>query len=359
MSRPRVLVVGVGRRSAGGVWAVLSTLLGSSLARSFALTHVATHRDGSGADKLIAAARGIARVAGILLARQADLVWVHTSADFSFRRKSVVVGLCRLFRMPCVLHVHGSSVEGYYRDAPPPEQAMVRAVLRAADLVIALSPARERQLQAITPCRTASVFNPVVIPPPADDDRRVAGRIVTFGRLGERKGSKVLVSAVAALATAHPEAHVILAGDGDHEGVIRHAHRLEIADRVEVRRWIPPEEVGRLLDSASAFALPSRDEGLPVALLEAMAHALPVVVTPVGGIPDLVEEGVHGYLVPPDDPDALSEALGRILDDPAHGRTLGRAGRREVECAAAVPVVVKELEVLLRRTLAQAAGRRL
>ncbi len=343
MSRPRVLVVGPGPRSAGGVWAVISTLSRSTLARDYSLRHIATHRDGGGRAKLAAAATGIARVARELARRRVDLLWVHVSADFSFRRKTVVVALGRLARVPVVLHVHGSDVEVWYRAASAPEQAVVRWVLRSADLVIALTPTWEGRLRDMTPCRTTAIMNPVAIPPEAPDAGRVPGRVVSLGRLGERKGSAVLVAAIARLAAQGVDASLVLAGDGDRDAVETEARRLGVADRVEIRSWIGPEEVAELLDSAAVFALPSREEGLPVALLEAMAHALPVVVTPVGGIPDLVRDVEHGAMVRPDDPEGLAAAIGGLLADPEAARARGRAGRDEVTRRCAVPVVVARL----------------
>jgi glycosyltransferase involved in cell wall biosynthesis len=352
MSRPRVLIVGPGPQSAGGVWAVINTLTRSTLARDLSLRHIATHRDGPGKVKLQAAAAGIARVTRELALRRPDLLWIHVSADFSFRRKTVVTALGRLFRVPIVLHVHGSDVEVWYRATSRPEQAVVRAVLRAADLVIALTPTWEARLRAMTDCTTTAIMNPVAVPVLPDDAARIPGRIVSTGRLGERKGSKVLVEAVAILAGEGRDVSLVLAGDGDREGVEARAAELGVADRVEIRSWIGPDEVAAMLRTASVFALPSREEGLPVSLLEAMAHALPVVVTPVGGIPDLVSDGVHGRLVQPDDPPGLADALRGLLDDPPGARALGAAGRAEVEARCAVPVVVARLEDAFRGVLA-------
>lgn len=348
-----MLLVGPGPDSAGGIWVVIRTMLASPLADEYDLRHIATHRDGSGRDKLQAAAAGILRVGRELALRRVDLLWVHASADFSFRRKTVVVGLARLFRVPCVLHVHGSRVQVWYERTNPAERALVRAVLRTADIVVALMPTWQRRFREWTRCRTAAVANPVEIPPLAADEGREPGRVVTFGRLGERKGSKVLVTAIALLADRGIDASVTLAGDGDREDVEAKAAELGVADRVTVLSWIGPEDVARLLDTASVFALPSRDEGLPIALLEAMAHGVPAVVTPVGGIPDLVTDGQDAVVVRPDDPEGLADAIGGLLADPARARELGLAGRRTVTERCAVPVVADRMSQIFRALLSR------
>jgi glycosyltransferase involved in cell wall biosynthesis len=355
--RPRVLVVGPGPRSSGGVWTAIATLCGSSLAQRYRLHRVATHRDGGAAVKLGQAVRGLARVAATLTARRADLVWIHTSAGASFRRKSVAATLCRLTRTPYVLHVHGSAVPLWYRAASPPERALVRRVLRGADLVVALGPAWRRPLTDIAPCVITCVMNPVAVPEAAPSPSRPAGPIVCTGRLGDHKGSSVLVRALALLAGRHPEARLVLAGDGDREPLRAEAARLGVGDRLELPGWIGPDEVASLLDRAGVFALPSRNEGLPMALLEAMARGLPCVVTPVGAIPDLVEDGVHGVFVPPDDPEALAGALGGLLADPGRARALGDAARARIRERCATPLVADAMDACFRGGLEGRTGR--
>ncbi len=356
-SRPSVLIVGPGANSAGGVWSVISTMMASDLANRYALQNIATHRDGSRWAKLGQAVVGIGQVAVRLAVKRPDLVWIHTSSNASARRKTVVMSLARLLRVPRVLHVHGSEFEVAYRAAKPAEQAMVRLLLRSADLIIALTPTWEARLQAMTPCVTTTVMNPVDIPDAADADGRVPGRIVSLGRVGERKGSAVIVAALAELVERHPEAHVILAGDGDHAPVQAAAQALGVADRLEMRSWISPAEVGELLDSAAIFTLPSREEGLPVAMLEAMAHGLPSVVTPVGGIPDFVHDGVNGIMVSPDDPAGLAAALATLLADPDAAARLGAAARVEVTERCATPNVVNLIDAAFCSVLGRRADR--
>jgi glycosyltransferase involved in cell wall biosynthesis len=94
--------------------------------------------------------------------------------------------------------------------------------------------------------------------------------------------------------------------------------------------FVPHGELARLYERAAVVVFPSRQEGLPLSLLEAMAHGCPVVATRVGGIPQLVHDGDTGLLVPPGEPAALRSAIETVLADPALGRRLGRAARRRV-----------------------------
>lgn len=351
-ARPKVLVVGPGEGSRGGVAAVIDTLLASGLAARFRLARIATYGDGERGDKARAFARGFVRAARLLAGGGIELVYVHTASRWSFRRKAAIVALARLFRTPYVLHVHGAEFHLFYERTWRPERAAVRWALRGSAGVIALAPTWERRLLEIAPCRVFVVPNPVPTP---DEPAAPAGaeeRIVSLGRLGDRKGSVTLVRALGALALRHPRARLVLAGNGDVERVAAEADRLGVAELVELPGWIGPAERSRLLRSATVFALPSRNEGVPVALLEAMSYGLPVVVSPVGGIPDVVRDGEHGYFVPPDDPAALADAIARLLDDPESALRMGRAARRDVESHYAVEVVAARIGDALAECLA-------
>ena len=112
------------------------------------------------------------------------------------------------------------------------------------------------------------------------------------------------------------------------------------------------DEVADVLRRAAIFALPSQNEGLPIAMLEAMANGVPCVVTPVGGIPDVVTDGEHALLVPPDDPDRLAAALGELLDRPDVARRIGDGGRAMVAARCSTEVVSRDIAACFDRVLA-------
>ena len=346
------MVVGPNLGAAGGVAVVLETLLASGLADRFELLHVVTHRDTGRVGKALSAFAGLTRAAWLLGTRRVDLVYLLTSSGFSLRRKAAVAMLARLARRPYVVHVHASNFDGYYRQAARWEQRLVRRTLSSAALAIAVSPSWEERLRALAPCRTTAIPNPVPIPSQPADLNSSPARIVSLGRLGVRKGSRTIVRALAILGDRHPDARLVLAGDGDLSSVHDEARRLGVSDRVDLPGWIGPEERARTLLTASVFTLPSRDEGLPVALLEAMAYGLPAVVSPVGGIPDAFEDGRHGYFVPPDDPDALADRLGALLGDPERARRMGTQARADAEARYATDIVAALVGDALQSVLA-------
>jgi glycosyltransferase involved in cell wall biosynthesis len=155
--------------------------------------------------------------------------------------------------------------------------------------------------------------------------------IVFVGRLVPEKGVDLLIRAFAKLAEKVPVAKLILVGDGSEKPCLqRLAKELGVLEKVTFTGFVPHSKVPELLRKASVFALPSRFEGLPNALLQAMAAALPCVATSVGGVPDVIKDGVNGILVPPEREDLLAEALETVLLNKALAMRLGENARRSV-----------------------------
>jgi glycosyltransferase involved in cell wall biosynthesis len=159
---------------------------------------------------------------------------------------------------------------------------------------------------------------------------------VFLGRFGERKGIFDLIAAISALPPAvRDRLRLVAAGDGEVEQARAAVRDAGLERRIEIRDWLAPAERDALLGRAQLFVLPSSNEGLPMALLEAMAWGLAPVVTPVGGIGDVVTDGGNGILVPPRDRSALTAALERLLTDDEERAKLGAAARESVAAYAA------------------------
>lgn len=173
----------------------------------------------------------------------------------------------------------------------------------------------------------ADAFTPA--PRTAADDGPL--RVLSLGRLVALKGQAVLLDAAAELARRGRPLEVTIAGGGaERERLERRAAELGIADRVEFLGAVGQDRVPALYAAADVFCSSSFAEGVPVVLMEAMASGLPTVATRIMGIPEIVEDGVTGLLVPPGRADALADALERLAADPEERRAMGEAGRRKV-----------------------------
>jgi glycosyltransferase involved in cell wall biosynthesis len=204
-----------------------------------------------------------------------------------------------------------------------------------------------------------------IIPPGVDRDnleihpksKDDTVHIITLGNVASRKGTIHLVEAFAKLARPNTRLHIVGAPAWEHDSyfemVKQAAKESGVADRTHFHGRLEQKHVNRLLSQADIFAMPSLQEGFGIALLEAMHFGLPVITTNVTALPELVEDGVNGLLVPPADPSALAQALLRLVDTPALRQTLGKAGRQRVEGRYDWTTTGHKFEQLMQRMLAK------
>ncbi|MBU8808616.1 glycosyltransferase family 4 protein [Mycolicibacterium goodii] len=330
----RVLVVGPapeGPASRGGMASVIRLMVDNPDPR-FTVTAVPTFVDTGVVDRLRTGIRGMLTATAAIAFNRTDVVHVHLSHGGSVVRKAVPLLAARICGVPTIVHGHSFNFAAWYTPLPASVRRLVRWALRADRwLVLGRGLADEyRRCLRLDAATVQVLHNPVVLPEtprrPPSATRRLT--VLTLGRLGQRKGTYDLLSAMESLpAQTRSRVHLRLAGDGDVEQVRAQVVARGLGDTVDVPGWLAPHERDEALRHADIFVLPSYDEGLPMALLEAMAHGIVPITTPVGGIPEAVTDGVHGLLVPPGDPIALGLALRRLVENDALRDTLSRQAR--------------------------------
>jgi glycosyltransferase involved in cell wall biosynthesis len=172
--------------------------------------------------------------------------------------------------------------------------------------------------------------------------------VITVAVLRPPKGIDRLIRAMAQLADTDPALTLLIVGDGDERATLEGlAAKLGISDRVIFAGF--RDDVHALLQVAELFVLPTLWEALPTVLMEAMAAGLPIVASNVGGIPDMVRDGVEGVLVEKDNVPALADAIQIIMGDETLRSAMARAARARVEAEFSLPIQAGKLADLYRR----------
>jgi glycosyltransferase involved in cell wall biosynthesis len=175
-------------------------------------------------------------------------------------------------------------------------------------------------------------------------ERPALGPVVgSVGRLDRQKGFDVLIDALALLEGV---TGVVVGEGAERAALMRRAEEAGVADRLILTGWI--STVANLLRGFDLFVLASRNEGLPLVVLEAMEAGLAVVATDVGGVAEAVAAEETGLLVPPEDPPALAAAIRRLLDDQELRRRMGRRGREAWAAEFTAPLMVAAYEGIYR-----------
>ncbi len=297
--------------------------------------------------RILDAIRILARVVFELVRFRPDVVHVNTSYFWAFLRDGLTIRLARLCGARTVLHVHGGDFVEWAEGSNALVDSFVRATLRKADLVIAITkPTQEWLEKEIGAERVRYLPNFVRLDAvgTAPDRSGREGRpveVLFVGWLLEAKGVRELLAAAREL----PDVRFTLVGHQEpHFTAEIRDELLAFGDRLRALPARSHEEVFQLYREADVFVLPTWREGFPNVVIEAMAAGLPVVSTPVGAIPEAIEDGISGLLVPARDAVALARALRRLCDDPALRRQLGARARARVEAVFAYEIVVAQLE---------------
>lgn len=300
----------------------------------------------------------VLRLGTCFLAGRGDLVHIHMAEHGSVARKGIIVLLAALFRVPVVLHLHGGRFPEQVRTAGPLTGWAIRRMVALCSETVVLGDFWRRFMveEFGSDARRVTVLHNAVPGPQAiplrPADRPSANhplRILFLGRLIKLKGVHVLLDALAAAECRSRPWELVIAGDGDLETYRRQAEALGLVDRVHFTGWLDQDDCRRQLLQADVLVQPSMFEGLPMAVLEAMAHGLSIIATPVGSVGDAIEHEVTGLLVPPGEVQPLSDALLRVLDDAALRRRLGAGARRKFETCFDIAVYRERLIDIYRR----------
>ena len=322
-------------------WAFLGVL--SSPWRFLTTTFgYAFRRENSLATFLKSFAYGMEAIALKHLSRRLELEHIHV--HFGMNPATVGLLMRRMGGPPFSFTVHGPS------DFDAPRELALREKVEAAEFVVAISNYCVAQLR-----RWAQIkhWHKIHIIGCTIDDAFLAGKpiisntgeLLFVGRLAPQKGLMTLIEAIGIAAERGSPAQVRLVGDGPLRSEIeQRVKELGLGGRVQLLGWRSEEEIRTLLAESSGFLLPSYGEGLPVVIMEAMAASRPVITTYIAGVPELVVEGVNGWLVPPADVHALAKAIQEFAVASAEElNALGTSARERVMTRHVVDTEIPKL----------------
>lgn len=321
----------------GGMYKVADYLIQSQAAQTPAgsahLRPLDTRGGGSAIGSLWVLGTALAKLVRGRFSGQLAGVHVNMAERLSLWRKASVVTMCRALGVPVVLHVHAAQLHHYYRSLPSVLQRLTRWVFSLPSSVVVLGVAARRFVTEelhVPPQRVEIVINGVPAPGEARPARASGAprRVLFVGNLSERKGVSDLLAALARPGfDAVGPLEVVLAGGGDIAAYRAKARELGVRDIVRFAGWCDQEHVADLMAKADVLVLPSYDEGLPLVILEALAHGVAVVCTAVGEIPAVLTDGVDACFVQPGDVEGIATGLQKVLGDEQLLATLGRNGR--------------------------------
>lgn len=242
------------------------------------------------------------------------ILHLHTAADGSFWRKAQLVKLGHVFHKKVILHVHASRFKDFYSESSVKKREWIKDVLDQVDVLIVLSESWKKWFTEIGIKENKIIILHNITPYPTiiQDAKVQDGKIhfLFLGEIGKRKGVFDIVRGIAAHRDdLQDKIEFRIGGNKNEEELIRMIEKNQLQDMVKFEGWVGGEKKLELFNWADIFILPSFNEGLPISILEAMSYGMPIISTPVGGIPEVLRNNLNGTMVSPGNSEEIVSAM--------------------------------------------------
>lgn len=338
----KVLVVATSRKTRGGITSVIKAYETGYTWKKYHCHWVQTHRDGAAWRKILYFLVGLLDY--ILRLPFYDIIHIHISHNTTAKRKSIFMFLAKLMKKKTVIHFHAFNVEDSILGTC---QSSYKYLFDSADRVLVLSRWWKKQVESVflLPTRKLQIlYNPC--PFVNQENSKKLPIILYAGTINQRKGYADLIKAFSRVASKYPNWKVVFAGNGEIALGMELVKRYCIEKQVIFSGWIAGVVKAKIFQEASIFCLPSYAEGFPMAVLDAWAYSLPVITTPVGGIPDVAVDGENMLLFNPGDIDTLARQLERMITDEHLRNHISEASRHFATHEFSINTINEQLDAL-------------
>lgn len=345
MHKKKLLVIGPDPvRSLGGMATVIGNMLKSErLSNRYDIEMYSSFIDGPLFKR---AAYSLGRELSFRFAdNNFDICHVHVCSATSTWRKMRYIDSMGERAKRVVLHVHGGKYDVFWDSCSDTQKERVRTLYASVAKVVVLSEEWKAfflENRICDPSKLVVLHNAVEIPA-QPVDIRMRQDVLFLGRLGARKSPDVLLRAAKTVLKSRPQVRFRFGGDGDIAKYRALAKELGIADSCDFLGWTTGEQKEEAIRASRIYCLPSKHEGMPMSVLEAMSYGLATIATPVGGVPQVIQDGVNGYLMPVDDSEFLANRITELLDDSDLAARIGSAGRKTIEDSFGMDSYAKQL----------------
>ena len=350
----------IGTKARGGIRAVIENHIQAGVYDGYHHYFIASHDDGSVMKRFLVYFSAMFSLLGLLMTRKISICHLHGSHKGSIFRKAFFIFLCRLFGCKVIFHPHGSVFARTYDNAGGFYKRMVRYVLNHADSVFVLSEYWANYVKSISNNHDIRIINNFPSPvfealfDTRDFSKKTDLELLFLGFIGPRKGIYDLVDAVVLLKQRGVTGFKIkVGGNGEIDKLKAMISEKGVEDYFDVIGWVTGDLKYQLIQESDLLLLPSHNEGLPIAIVEAMSAGLAVLSTTVGGIPEAIPDDTYGLLIEPGLPEALSGAICRFIETEGLIETAARNSRARYETTYSAKANLVVIRSVLNGLLSQ------
>ncbi|MBU5242068.1 glycosyltransferase family 4 protein [Lactococcus lactis] len=331
----KVLMLGNDPSVKGGITSVISQLLAHDWSsEGIDMKFIPTYVETNNVRKILFFAKALRRINKELKTNKPDVVHMHMSYKGSFTRKFFLHKLCKKNNIPDIIHLHGSEFKKWFDESDDKKKEQIQTLLKESAGFIVLGDKWNKAVKEIEPKTNTVVVSNTVHIPDYTVEWKQPFTVLFMGVLIKRKGVADLINAIYLLNKENKldNVRLVIAGSGAEEAELKAmCTQLGLDNYIEFAGWTAGEKKEKLFRESQMLVLPSYNEGLPIAILEAISCGMPVVATNVGDISSAVIDGENGYLIEPGDVLAIKQAIEKIVWDPEVFNKMVTASRQLAE----------------------------
>lgn len=341
MHNPRVLVVATSRKTRGGITSVIKAYETGEQWKKFHCKWIETHRDGNFIRKIWYLFTAFLEY--IMLLPFYNIIHIHVATTKSAKRKLLFLYPAKWMKKKIIIHFHPSNEKFLFE---PQNKKIYRSLFLQANLVLVLSNQWRKWInEALDITENIEIlYNPC-----AQVSRGKYGKknyILFAGSIIARKGYADLIKGFSLIKSKYPDWTLVFAGNGEIEQAKKLAQQYEIEQQTQFLGWVTNEKKEKIFQESSIYCLTSYGEGFPMGVLDAWAYGIPCIVTPVGGIPDIIQDNQNGLIYPAGDIMALSKQLDKLISNPTLREYIVKQSDQYVSGEFNIKTICKKLELI-------------
>lgn len=310
MHNPKVLIVATSRKTRGGITSVIKAHETGEQWKKFHCKWIETHRDGNFIRKIWYVLTAF--IEYMILLPFYDIIHIHVATTKSAKRKLLFIYPAKWMKKKIIIHFHPSNEKFLFE---PHNKQIYKNLFLQANLILVLSKQWEKWINEALGIREniEVLYNPC---PLVSRGKYKKKKYILFaGSIIPRKGYADLIKGFSLIKSKYPDWTLIFAGNGEIAQAKKLAQQYNIEQQTQFLGWVTTEKKERIFQEASIYCLTSYGEGFPMGVLDAWAYGIPCIVTPVGGIPDIIQNNKNGLIYPTGDVIALSKQLDKLISD--------------------------------------------
>lgn len=348
MRYPRVLIVATSSKTRGGITSVINAHKNGKQWTKYHCKWIETHIDKGAIEKLFYLIKGWLQF--IILLPYNDLIHIHTSEPPSAIRKCLFMPFAKLLGKKVIVHFHAFSPETTINSK---YQKIYKYLFNEADCVIVLSQLWEKYVNDVFHLgdKVKVIYNPCTTEILKEKYAKKK-KILFAGTVNARKGYADMIKAFAKIAHEYPNWKIVFAGNGEVKQGEELAKSLGIESQTVFLGWVNGKAKDKVFKESEIFCLPSYAEGFPMAVLDAWAYGLPVITTPVGGIPDIAEDGKNMLLFNAGDTEKLAYNMKTLIDNEDLRNQIINESIKLAKTTFNIDTINKQIESLYQELLA-------